>query len=138
MSHESFIRAGYDAWRERDLEGWLEKLDPQIELQTTGAFPDLEPVYRGHDGLRTFWDAMLAPWESFHLNVESIVEDEDRAAVAVSFHARGRGSGVTTELRQGHAIRFSNGRIAKVSTHRSFEQALRAVGLSDQGAHAGS
>ena len=92
MSQESFIRAAYDTWREKDLEAWLDKFDPQIELLTTGSFPDLEPAYRGHDGLRTFWDDMLAPWESFQLNVERIVEDEDRAAVAVSFHARGRGS----------------------------------------------
>ena len=70
MSQESIIRAGYGAWRERDLEAWLEQLDPQVELLTTGAFPDLEPAYRGHDGLRNFWDAMQCQWTAhgvFHV-----------------------------------------------------------------------
>ena len=138
MSQENVIRAMYEAWCKNDLASLLETLDPQVELLTSGAFPDLEPTYRGHDGMRSFWDAMRAPWEWFQLHPERIVEEKDRAAVVVRFRARGQGSGVMTDLRQGHAAWFKNGRIVKASTHTSFEQALEAVGLSEQDAHADS
>ena len=131
MSQEKLIRAMYEAWCEDDLEALLETLDPEVELLTSGSFPDLEPTYRGHDGVRRFWGAMRAPWQWFQLHAERIVEEEDRAAVVVRFRARGQGSGVMTDLRQGHAAWLKNGRVVKVSTHASFEQALEAAGLSE-------
>lgn len=137
-SHENEIRAGYRAWGDGDLDGLLELLDPEFELLTSGTFPDFAPVYRGYEGIRNFWDAIRAPWELFRLDVERIVEGEDCAAVAVRFRVRGRGSGVSTDLRQGHAHWFRQGRTVKVSTHQSFEQALEAVGLLQQDAHAAS
>jgi ketosteroid isomerase-like protein len=136
MSQESLIRAVYEAWREGNLDALLETVDPDVELLTSGSFPDLDPAYRGHDGIRDFWDAMRAPWEWFSLDAERIVEGKGRAAFIVHFRARGQGSGVMTDLRQGHAAWFKNGRVVKLSTHASFEQALEAVGLSEQDAHA--
>jgi len=136
MSQESEIRAGYRALSDGDLDAFLETLDPDIELLTSGAFPDFEPSYRGYDGVRRFWAAIRGPWERFHLDPERIVEGEACAAVAVRFRARGKGSGVSTELHQGHALWFRHGRTVKVSTHQSFEQALEALGLSEQDAHA--
>lgn len=132
MSQENLIRAAYKAWSEDDLEALLDTLDPEVEFLTSGSFPDFDPVYRGHDGMRNFWDAMRAPWESFRLDVERIVEGDDCAAVVVRFRARGRGSGVMTEdLEQGQALWFRNGRMVKVSAHTSFEQALEEVGLEE-------
>ena len=131
MSQENveLIRKIYNAWRDDDLPALLETSDPEVELRTSGSFPDLAPVYRGHRGLIEFWEAMRAPWEWFHLEVTSIVEGEDCAAFVVNFRARGKDSGVVTNLVQGHAMRFGDGRALMVSMHRSFDEALEAVGL---------
>ena len=123
------IRAGYGAWAERDLEAWLGTLHPDVEFLTSGAFPDLAPAYRGLDGMRSFWEAMLVPWEELELEVERVVEEGDRAAVDIHFQARGRGSGVVADLRQGHALRFKDGRVTHVSAHATFKEALDAAGL---------
>ena len=133
MSQEKMeiVRVGYSAWSDGDLDALLAVCDAGVELRTSGAFPDLAPVYRGHDGMRTFWQSIRLPWELFHLDPERIVEGEDCAAVAVHFRAQGKGSGVATELRQGHAVRLKDGRLFKVSTHMSFDEALKAVGLSE-------
>jgi ketosteroid isomerase-like protein len=133
MSQENveIVRSVYSAWCDGDLDALLAVSDPDVELLTSGAFPDLAPVYRGHDGIRTFWQSMRVPWESFQLDPERIVEGEDCAAVAVRVRAQGKDSGVATELRQGHALRLKDGRVFKVSTHLSFDEALEAVGLSE-------
>jgi hypothetical protein len=73
MSQENVevIRAIYAAWDTRDLDALLELTDPEIEFRTSGYFPDFEPIYRGHQGVRSFWEAMLVPWdESFRIDVE--------------------------------------------------------------------
>ncbi|MDQ3102335.1 MAG: nuclear transport factor 2 family protein [Actinomycetota bacterium] len=133
MSQENIevIRAGYAAWGNRELDALLDTMHPEVEFQTTGTFPDLEPIYRGHQGMRSFWDAMLVPWDSFRLDVERIVEGDECAAVAVRFRARGKGSGVLTDLWQGHAVRFKDRRIVKLSAHSSFEEALEAAGVRE-------
>ena len=123
------IHTGYEAMTAGNLDRLLETLDPEIELWTSGAFPDFEPVYRGHAGVRAFWEAISAPWESFQLEAERIVEGPDCAAAAVHFRVRGAGSGASTELRQGHAFWFRNDLTLRVSTHPSFEDALAATGL---------
>ena len=132
MSEENVesVRALYAAWSDHDLDGVLEVYHPEVEFRTSGSFPDLEPRYRGHSGVRSFWDAMLAPWDSFQIDVERIVEGDACAAVAIRFRARGKVSGALTDLRQGHVLGFKDGRVAKVSFHNSFEEALEATGLS--------
>jgi ketosteroid isomerase-like protein len=129
--NEEVVRSCYRAWSEGDLDALLALCDVGVELRTSGAFPDMAPVYRGHDGMRAFWHSMRLPWASFRLDVERIVDGEDCAAVAVCFRARGKGSGVATELRQGHAVRLHDGQIFRVSTHMAFDEALEAVGLSE-------
>jgi ketosteroid isomerase-like protein len=131
MSQEDLIRSSYKAWSEADLEGLLETLDPEVIFRTSGTFPDFAPVYRGHDGMREFWEAFREPWEWVEIQVERIVKGGDRAAISVQFRSRGRGSGVMTDLHQGHAVRFKNDRIVEISTSASFDQALEAVGLSE-------
>jgi ketosteroid isomerase-like protein len=133
MSEENaeIVRALYAAWTDHDLDAALEACHPEVELRTSGAFPDLEPSYSGHSGVRLFWDATLAPWDSFHVDVERVVEGDECAAVAIRLRVRGKASGALTDQRQGHVLRFKEGRVAKASLHRSFDEALEAAGLSE-------
>ncbi len=68
--------------------------------------------------------------------MKRIVEGEDCAAMAVAVRARGKDSGVTTDMQQNHAVRFRDGRAVMFSLHASFEQALEAVGLREADARA--
>jgi ketosteroid isomerase-like protein len=133
MSEENveIVRALYAAWSADDLDTVLEVYHPEVELRTSGSFPDLEPSYGGHSGVRLFWDAMLAPWDSFQIDVERVVEGDECAAVAIRFRARGKVSDALTDMRQGHVLRFKDGRVAKVSFHNSLDEALEAAGLSE-------
>jgi ketosteroid isomerase-like protein len=133
MSQENvdIVRAVYRAWSQDDLEALLDTTDPGVEFLTSGYFPDFEPVYLGHDGIRRFWEALQAPWDWFRIDVERVIDGEGCAAAAVRFRGRGEGSSVVTHLRQGHAMRIRDGRVVKVSAHASFREALEAVGLSE-------
>ncbi|MEO7197480.1 MAG: nuclear transport factor 2 family protein [Solirubrobacterales bacterium] len=133
MSEENveIVRAVYAAWTDHDLDALLEMYHPEAEIRTSGSFPDLKPSYSGHDGVRSFWDAVLAPWDSFEIDVERIVEGRECAAVAIRFRAKGKVSGALTDLRQGHVVYFKDGRVANASLHKSFEESLEAAGLSE-------
>jgi ketosteroid isomerase-like protein len=62
MSPENLERYGrmVQAWQRGDLEAWLDDAQDG-EMRTSGKFPGSEPVYRGRDGMRAFWDLLRAP-----------------------------------------------------------------------------
>ena len=46
----------------------LSWVDPEIEWDASclgDLIPDLAEVYRGHDGVRTYWEGKLVRWRTF-------------------------------------------------------------------------
>jgi ketosteroid isomerase-like protein len=138
ISNTDLLRAGYDAWNRGDLDGWLELLDPDIVIRTSGAFPDFAPEYRGLERARKFWRQMLEPWEEFRIEVDRIEEEGDIAAGAIRFVARGRDSGVDVELRFGSGIRVRDGLAVELINRRSFEEVREALREAERAARAES
>jgi ketosteroid isomerase-like protein len=134
MSNTDLLRAGYDAWNRGDLDGWLELLDPDIVIRTSGAFPDFAPEYRGLERAGKFWRQMLEPWEDFRIEVEQIEEEGDIVAAGIRFVARGRDSGVDVELRFGSGISARDGVAVELVNRRSFEEVREVLRQSERAA----
>ena len=133
MSNAELLRSGYDAWNRGDREAWLELLDPEIVISTSGAFPDFAPEYRGLEGAARFWSQMLEPWEEFHIEVVRIEEEDDIAAGDIRFRARGRG-GVDVDMRFGSGIRLRDGLATELVNRRTFEEVREALRQSERAA----
>jgi ketosteroid isomerase-like protein len=134
MSNSDLLRAGYDAWNRADLDAWLELLDPDVVIRTSGAFPDFAPEYRGLERATKFWRQMLEPWEDFGIEVEQMEEEGDIVAAGIRFVARGRDSGVDVELRFGSGIRVRDGLAVELVNRRSFEEVREALRASERAA----
>ena len=52
------VRSVYRAVEENDMSAFLALLHPEVELTTSGVFPDLSPTYRGHQGAAEYWKAV--------------------------------------------------------------------------------
>jgi ketosteroid isomerase-like protein len=127
MSNTSLLLAGYDAWNRGDRDAWLALLDPEIEIETSGVFPDLAAEYRGHERAAKFWSQMLEPWDEFHIDVERIEEDGDVVAAGIRFRARGEDSGVEVDMRFGNGIRIRDGVAVQLLNRRTFEEVFDAL-----------
>jgi ketosteroid isomerase-like protein len=134
MSNIDLLLAGYDAWNRRDRDAWLVLLDPEIEIETSGVFPDLAPDYRGRERAAKFWSQMLEPWDEFHIEVERIEEEGDIVAAGIRFRARGEDSGVEVDMRFGNGIRIRDGLAVELLNRRTFEETFEALrrGAPDQ------
>jgi ketosteroid isomerase-like protein len=72
MSEENveLVRRLLDMFARRDHEGVFEFYDPDIEWDAknpsglAGPLGDLEGVYRGHEGVRTYWRRWLEAWQT--------------------------------------------------------------------------
>jgi len=121
------VERAFDAWNREDLASWLETYDPEGEFHTSGVFPGMRPVYRGHDQLTTFWHAMHDPWESVHGDVQRLVEGDDWAVIEFRFRAVGVESGVEVEMTYCNADRVRNGLLTHTYAHRDFDEAVRTL-----------
>ena len=119
---------GAEALSDRDLEAMLEVAHPEIEYITHPGFVGQPAAYRGHDGVRS-WLKALEPWETFHVEVEEVIDTSgDTVVVASHVTARGSGSGVDVEMRTYDLVTVADGRIRRRRHFETREDALEAAG----------
>lgn len=126
-TNSELLRAGYEAWNRDDCDAWLELLDPEVEISTSGLFPDLALFYRGHRRAAKFWRQLRDAWETFSIDVEDMQEEDDCVTASIRFLAQGADSGVKVDMRFGHAIRVRDGVATDFVTRRTPEEALEAL-----------
>jgi hypothetical protein len=97
-----------------------------------------ERRYAGLDGLRAFMLDWMAPWVAYRIEIEEAIDLGER--VLLLNHDHGRREGSTQEIRGRLAAVFTirDGKVARLDTYMTRADALKAVGLSEQDAHADS
>jgi ketosteroid isomerase-like protein len=122
------VREGMEAWSRGDYEATLALIDPAVVWRPVTAWPGIQPEYRGHAGVRRFWDAFRDPWEEITLDADEIRELDDQAVLTRShFRARGRASGVTTEARLYTVWTLRNGKLIRFESFTDEQAALEAA-----------
>jgi ketosteroid isomerase-like protein len=100
-----------------------------VVWRTAGVFPGLKPVYRGHDGVRRFWDSMQEAWELIEIKPRRFVEHDDKVLAEIYFHAKGRESGAEVKMDWLHVFTFEEDAVVEVAGYRELEDALAAEGM---------
>jgi ketosteroid isomerase-like protein len=126
-ANADLLLTAFEAWNRADCDGWLETLDPGVEIHTSGVFPDLAAEYRGHGEAKRFWRQMHEPWEVFRIDVEDVEEAGDVVAAAIRFQATGEDSGVKVDMRFGIAVHVRDGLATQLFNRRTVEEAREAL-----------
>jgi ketosteroid isomerase-like protein len=132
-------RASGDFDPEAAIARQAELWDPQIELDASG-FPvlDLTGVCRGADAARNWWREWYAAWDTLRFEYE-LVDAGDRVVALLDLRLRGRSTGIEFPPAKGAWVfTFRDGLIVHMKLYISQAEALEAVGLSEQDAHADS
>jgi ketosteroid isomerase-like protein len=58
------MRRAFAAWNRRDIETALELMDPDVEWHPNLQLPDVDPIYRGRNGVRRFFKDFMDPWDT--------------------------------------------------------------------------
>jgi ketosteroid isomerase-like protein len=89
MSEENVdqARRGYDALNRRDLDAFLALMDPEVEFTTRFAQMEGGSQYRGHDGVREWWEDLLAIFPDFRVEVLEVRDLGDLAVAIREFVA---------------------------------------------------
>jgi ketosteroid isomerase-like protein len=123
------IRTGMEAWNRGDVEEALLGLDPEVELETSRVFPDLDAVYHGHHGVRRFFSDFNATWQDLRIEIQQIVPGRGPlVAIAGRFHATGR-DGIPVERTMAWVFTAHGEIVTRVRTYGSWGEAFDAAGV---------
>jgi ketosteroid isomerase-like protein len=132
MSRENVdsVRRGLEAFRRGGVEALLDFIDPEFET-TTPAELSVEPsTYRGHDGLRRYFESFYEIMEEIRFEAEEFVDAGERVVVPTRLIARGRGTGIDTEQRLTMVWTVRGGKAVRLDSYGTKAEALAAAGLA--------
>jgi ketosteroid isomerase-like protein len=141
MSQENvqIVQQFYESVTRQDLDGVLDCVHAEIELDWSASRSPWRGIYKGYDGLMRFWTEQIEGWKEFSLELAEAIEyDRERVLAVTVMRGRGEGSGISTKAAGATLWTFRDGRILSGRLFQTKEEALEAVGLSDQDAHADS
>jgi ketosteroid isomerase-like protein len=142
VSKESceLVRAVTEAWRRREQEATFEFVAEDVVWDATALaalIPDLAGVYRGHDGIRSYWRRWLAAWRDLQFEIEDVRNAGDDAVLLIRNQRQwGRHSGIELSIPPyGAVFTVRAGKIARVRWFADQDSALRAASLEATDRH---
>ena len=97
--------------------------------------PEGDKTYTGMDGLRAAWLEWTAPWATYRMELDEAVDLGDRVLLLTHDFARREGSTDEMKIAAAPVWTFRDGKIACIEFYGTREEALEALGLSEQDAH---
>ena len=98
-SNVELVQSGFAAFNEDGVEGILPFFDPEFEATTPPELASEPDTYRGHEGVRRYFDSFYEAMEEIRWEGHSFEEAGDKVIVDFTLHARGKTTGIDTELR---------------------------------------
>ncbi|MEK6252398.1 MAG: nuclear transport factor 2 family protein [Actinomycetota bacterium] len=133
MSKENVELAhrGLDALNRGGVDAVIDLCDPEVEwIAIPGFLPDAED-FHGHAGVRAWFEKVGEALGETHWEAEEITDGGERLLVALKLRTSGRTSGIKGEFRIFQAWTIRNGKLVRLESYLSREEALEAAGLSE-------
>jgi ketosteroid isomerase-like protein len=136
MSQENVevVRAGFEAWNAGDMDAFSDLFDPDVIMRQAEGFPEPGPEV-GREAVMRQLRQQRETWNTDALErISDFIDAADRVVVRYIWHGAGYGPEANIEATGVFTVR--KGRIFYVEFFWDHAEALEAVGLSEQDAHA--
>jgi ketosteroid isomerase-like protein len=123
--------AALDAFNRRDLDAYLALQDSGVEFTPyERAVEGLGP-YRGHDGIRAWWDNSFAAFPNLRGEYYEVRDLGDITVARGALRGAGAGSGASFERTLWIAAGWRNGKTVWWKAFESEAEALQAAGIAE-------
>ena len=120
------VRRVYAAFAERDIDTIVQNSDPNVEF-TSLTMESEGTTYRGHEGLREYFDRLLDVLPDWRPELEEVEDHGDRMLVKTRIRATPSGGSVPVEQVMWQVIRFRNKLAVRWDFFRTEEEARAAL-----------
>jgi ketosteroid isomerase-like protein len=136
MSQENLevVQAMGEAWNAGDMDALREVYDPDVIVRVPAGWPEPGP-FVGREAVMRQWERNRESWDADTFEaVGDPIDAGDRVVVRLMWTGVGRGPRTQLEFTAVYTVR--NGKVSYQESFWDHAEALAAVGLSDQDAHA--
>jgi ketosteroid isomerase-like protein len=123
------VRSTFEAFQRRDLNAFLGCFDPEVEYRSLVL--EVEGVYRGHEGIRRWWEGVLTVFPDWSPRIEDSRELGGRVLSRVRAEGPGTGSGISRDRDIWHLAEVRDGRLRWSAFFRTEDEAVEAEGLRE-------
>jgi ketosteroid isomerase-like protein len=125
----ALVRKFVHAFNRGDVDTMVAGLDPEVELHEWPAAPGARS-FRGPEGARQALAGWFEIWEWMTVEIEDLVDLDDRVLVTLYQRAKGKGSAAEVEIRSFNVYTFRNRKIVELKLFTEREPALEAARLT--------
>jgi ketosteroid isomerase-like protein len=136
MSKENFqlYLQAIDAINRRDLDAFLKVMDEEVEA--VSRIVAIEGGLHGHAGIRRWWSEWFSAFPDYKIQVREVKDFGDVLVTSLRAIGHGATSDLPLEDAIWQATRWRNGKCVWWQNFYTRNDALNAVGVSEQDAHA--
>jgi len=124
------VKRFMDAFNARELETFAAMTTPDFEWTTSMMAVEGE-VFRGREGIDTYFERMREVWDEFRGLAEDYRDLDDRVLWLGRLEGRGRGSGVPVSTSLDIVFDVRGGGISRMHSYLDHHEALQACGLAE-------
>ncbi len=131
MSQENVevVRHALAAFNSGEVEQVLAVVQPDFEARIAPELSAEPDTYRGSAGLQRYFDSFREAFEEIRFEVEDLTDAGDSVVVGLRMTAVGKVTKIAVEQRNAGVWTIAGGKLARIDTYASLEEALRAAGL---------
>ena len=125
------VRRLLRAFNDGDVEALVAECDPGVEWEEQ-SIPGVDPVFRGHDGLRRWAELVMGQaLSALEGRIERIEEADDAVIASVVIEGEGTSSGVRVQMHVCLVFTLRAGKLARRQVFGTLADARAAVGLRE-------
>jgi ketosteroid isomerase-like protein len=136
MSQENveIMRATFEVWNAGDMDALRELYHPDVSLRMPEGWPEPGP-FVGREAVMRHWKQQREAFDADTVDpISDFIDIADH--VLLRFVWRGRGRGPDSDMEVTQVITVRKGKVFLLEHFWDHAEALEAVGLSEQDAHA--
>ena len=127
----TLARRWSQAFNARDMSVLADLTSPDFEfVPYLGSLIETS-VYRGLDGLRSYFEDSRSAWEEIKVRQAEVREVGDHTISFGELRGRGRASGLEVQVSLAWVGDWRDGKLVRLVTYTSKDEALEAVGLQE-------
>ena len=126
MSYADLIHELTAKWNSGDVDNVSNLYTEDAEIRTGPHWPE-QSTYRGREAIRATSAEWASMWERLQIEVDSIDEYGDKAAVTGAWRMRGAASGIDGEMPIFIVLTFRDGKIAALEWFADHDTAIAAA-----------
>ena len=130
-STEGLVRRWSKAFNRRDMNTLLELTSPDLEFVPYLASLIETTTYRGHEGLRSYFQDADAAWKELHVSQAAAREVGEYVISFGELHGKGRASGLEVRVPLAWVSEWHDGKLVRLAAYTDKAEALEAVGLAE-------